>query len=119
MTKRESRAAPRLVDERLMLQAVINGGQGVFDREDETGGELLEASPGIHQCGRIGKKIEAGHAVVPTLSRVGQPAGGRVESFSLCDVGRDTPEKLRPRLDDRACIVLGQIAPAEEDFGMA
>ena len=61
-------------------------------REDETGGELLEASPGIHECGRIGKKIEAGHAVVPALSRVGQPAGDRIESFSLCDVGRDAPE---------------------------
>ena len=79
MTKRESRAAARLVDERLIFQAVING-------------ELLEASPGIHQCGRIGKKIEAGHAVVPALSRMRQPAGDGVESFSLCDVGRDTPE---------------------------
>ena len=92
MTKRESRAAARLVDERLMFQAVINGSHGVFDREDETGGELLEASPGIHQCGRIGKKIEAGHAIVPALGRVGQPAGGGVESFSLCDVGRNAPE---------------------------
>ena len=92
MTKRESRAAARLVDERLMFQAVIDGGQGVFDREDETGGELLEASPGIHQCGRIGKKIEAGHAIVPALGRVGQSAGGGIESFSLRDVGRDAPE---------------------------
>src|ERR1700675_929792 len=100
MTKRESRAAARLVDERLIFQAVIDGGQGVFDREDETSGELLDASPGIHQCRRIGKKIEAGHAVVPTLSRMRQPAGDRVESLSLCDVGRDTPEKLRRRLDD-------------------
>ena len=92
MAKRESRAAARLVNERLMCQAVINGGQGVFDREDETGRELLEASPGVHQCGRIGKKIESGHAVVPTLCRVGQPAGSGVEPFSLCDVGRDAPE---------------------------
>ena len=92
VAKRESRASARLVDERLMFQAVIDGGQGVFDREDETGGELLEASPGVHQCGRIGKKIEPSHAVVPALGRVGQPAGAGVESFSLCDVGRDTPE---------------------------
>lgn len=92
VTKRESRAAARLVDQRLMFQAVINGGQGVFNREDETGGELLEASSGIHERGRIGKKIEPGHAVIPALGRVGQPAGVRVESFSLCDVGRDTPE---------------------------
>lgn len=92
MAKRKSRTAARLVDERLMFQAVINRGQGVFDWEDETGGELLEASPGIHQCGRIGKKIEAGHAVVPALSREGQPADYGVESFSLCDVARDAPE---------------------------
>ena len=48
MAKRESGAAARLVDEGLIFQAVINGDQGVFDRDDETGGELLEASPGIH-----------------------------------------------------------------------
>ena len=75
-----------------MFQAVIDGGQGIFDRKDETGGELLEASPRIHQCGRIGKKIEAGHAIVPALGRVGQPAGGGIESFSLRDVGCDAPE---------------------------
>ena len=92
MTKRESRAAARLMDERLMFQAVINGGQGVFDRKDETGGELLEASPGIHQGGRIGKKVETGHAIVPALGRVGQSAGGGVESFRLCDVGGNAPE---------------------------
>ena len=71
MTKRESRAAARLVDERLMFQAVINGGERVFDREDETGGELLEVSSGIHQCGRIGKKVEPGHALVPALGCMG------------------------------------------------
>ena len=92
MTKRESRSAARLVDKRLMFQAVINGGERVFDREDETGGELLEVSSGIHQCGRIGKKVEAGHAFVPALGCMGQPAGGGIESFSSRDVGRDTPE---------------------------
>src|SRR6185295_18179805 len=65
VTKRKSRAAARLVNERLMFQTVINGGEGVFDREDEAGGELLEATSGIHQCGRIGKKVETGHALVP------------------------------------------------------
>ena len=92
MTERESCAAARLVDKRLMFQVVINGNKGVFDREDKTGGELLEASPGVHECGRIGEKVETSQAIVPTLSRVGQPTGGRVESFSLCDVCRDAPE---------------------------
>ena len=92
MTKRESRAAAGLMDERLMFQAVINGSQGVFNGEDETSGELLESSPGIHQCGRIGKKIEASHTGVPALSRVGEPVGCGIESFGLCDVGRDAPE---------------------------
>lgn len=92
MTKRESRATPGLMNERLMFQAVIDGSQGIFNRKDETSRELLEWSPGIHQCGRIGKKIEAGHTFVPALSRVKQPAGCGIESFSLCDVGRDAPE---------------------------
>ncbi len=76
VTKRESRIAARLVDESLMSQAPINRGQRVFDREDKTGEELLEPSSGVHQRGRIGKKVEPGHAIVPALSRVGQPAGG-------------------------------------------
>ena len=92
MTKRESRPASRLVDEGLMSQAVIDGSQGVFDRENETGGELLKTPPRVHQRGRIGKKVESTHAIVPALSCMGKPAGGGVESFSLCDVGRDTPE---------------------------
>ena len=76
----------------MMFQAVIDGSQGVFNGEDETSRELLESSSGIHQCGRIGKKIEAGHTVVPALSRVRQPVGCGIESFGLCDVGRDAPE---------------------------
>jgi hypothetical protein len=81
-----------LVDERLIFQTVIDGRQRVFDREDKTGGELLEASPGIHQCRGIGKKVEAGHALEPVLSRMGQTAGSGIESFSSCDVGRNAPE---------------------------
>ena len=106
------------MDEGLNFQAVINGYEGVFNREDETSGELLEASSGVHQRGRIWKKFEPGHAVVPALGRVGQPAGGGVESFSLCDVGGNAPKQLRRRLDDRSRSVLGQIAPTEDDFGM-
>ena len=106
------------MDECLLFQAVINGGQGVFDWKDETGGELLETSAGVHQRRRVRKKVEPGHAIVPALSRVGQPAGGRVEPFSLCDVTRDAPEELRRCFDDRSHSVLGQIPPTKDDFGM-
>lgn len=70
MTKRQFGAAARLVDEGLILQTVINRVEGIFDRENETDGELLKAAPGVHQRGRIGKKIEAGHAVMPSLDGV-------------------------------------------------
>jgi hypothetical protein len=36
----------------------------------------------------------------------------------LCDVGRDAPEQLCRRLDDRSHSVLCQIAPTEDDLGM-
>jgi hypothetical protein len=101
-----------------MFQAVINGRQRVFDREDETGGKLLEASSGVHQCRRIGKKVEPGHAIVPALNRTGQPAGGGVESFSVCDIARDAPEELPRRLDGRSSGALGQIALSKDDSGM-
>ena len=74
-----------------MFQAVIYGHEGVFDREDETGGELLEASPRVHQGRGIGKKVEPSHAVVPVLGCVGQPAGRGVESLRLCDVSGHAP----------------------------
>ena len=92
MAKRESRAAARLVNEGLMLQGIVNGGQGVFNWEDKTGGELLEASSGVHQCWRIGEKVEPGHAFIPALSRMGQPARRGIELFSLRDIGCDAPE---------------------------
>ena len=92
MAKRESRAAARLVNEGLMFQGVVNGGQGIFDWEDETGGKLLEAPSGVHQCWRIGEKVEAGHALVPALGRMGQPTGRGISSLSLRDIGRDAPE---------------------------
>jgi len=92
MAEREPRAAARLVNEGLMFQGVVNRGQGIFDWEDKAGGELLEAPPGVHQCWRIGEKVEPGHALIPALGRMGQPVGRRIPSFSLRDIGRDTPE---------------------------
>jgi hypothetical protein len=53
---------------------------------------LLEASPGVHQCWRIGEKVEPGHALIPALGRMGQPTGRGIPSFSLRDIGRDAPE---------------------------
>ena len=82
-----------------MFQTVINGVEGIFDREHKTGRELLESTPGVHQRGRVGKEIETGHAVVPSLGRVGEPAGAGVESCSL-----------RRGLDDPSRRILTQIA---------
>ena len=64
-----------LFDEGLMSEAVINGGQRVFDREDETRGQLLKTSSSIHQRGRIGKNIEAWRCNRTSVEPRG--AGGR------------------------------------------
>ena len=101
-----------------MFEAVINREEGVFDREDETGGELLEPSSRVHQRGGIGKEVEPGHAIVPALGRLGQPAGFGVESFRLGNVGGHTPEELRRRLDDPAYIIFGQVASSKDGRGM-
>lgn len=101
-----------------MFQAVVYGGEGVFDRKDETSGELLEASSRVHQCRGIREKIQPGHAFIPASIRVREPAGARIESFGFGDVGGDAPEKLARRLDDLSCRVLGQITPAKDDPGM-
>ena len=57
-----------LFDESLMSQPVIHGGRRVFAWEGETGGELLKTSSGVYQRGRIGKKVEPGHAIVPACA---------------------------------------------------
>ena len=101
-----------------MFEAVINGEEGVFDREDEAGGELLEPASRVHQCGGIGQKVAPGHAIVPALGRLGQPASFGVEPFRLCYVGGDTPEELRRGLDDPAYIILGQVASSKDGCGM-
>ena len=101
-----------------MFEAVINGEERVFDREDEAGGELLEPPPRVHQRGGVGKEVEPGHAVVPALGRLGQPAGLGVEPLRLRDVGGHAPEELRRRLDDPACIILGQVTSTEDGLGM-
>ena len=45
------------MDERLMFQAVIHRSQGVFNGEDETGGELLKSSPGIQAMYQLHKNV--------------------------------------------------------------
>ena len=57
-----------LFDESLMSQTVIHGGRRVFAWEGETKGELLKTSSGVYQRGRIGKKVEPGHAIVPACA---------------------------------------------------
>ena len=57
-----------LFDESLMSRPVIHGGRRVFAWEGETGGELLKTSSGVYQRGRIGKKVEPGHAIVPACA---------------------------------------------------
>jgi hypothetical protein len=108
-----------LLDEGLIFQAVIDGFKGIFDREDKTGRELLEASDYVYQHGRVRKIVKPGHAIVPALCRMGQPACGSLKSFSLCGVVCAAPEWLIRRLDDRACSVLGQIPPTNDDVGMS
>jgi hypothetical protein len=53
---------------------------------------LLETPSGVHQCWRIGEKVESGHALIPALGPMGQPIGRRIPSFSLRDIGCDAPE---------------------------
>ena len=62
------------MDERLIFHGVVNRVERILDREDKTGGKLLKASTGVHQCGRIGKKVEPCHAFITALRRLGQPA---------------------------------------------
>ncbi len=93
-----------------MFEAVINGEEGVFDREDETGGELLESASRVHQRGGIVQEVAPGC--------LGQPAGFGVKPFRLCYVGGDMSEELRRGLDDPAYIIFGQVGSSKDGCGM-
>ena len=46
------------------LTVFEDGLQGVLDRQDEAGGELLETVAGVHERGGVGEEKEPAHDVI-------------------------------------------------------
>src|SRR5881409_676271 len=99
--------AAGLVDLRLPLQCVENAIQAIFDREHETGAELLKLVPRVHQRRGIRKELRPREE--PIEFPRGRPhliLGGTVLAIRLREVPCDPPEHLARGLDDPPCLVL-------------
>jgi hypothetical protein len=84
---------------------------GVGDGEDEAGEVLAEASPGVHEGGRVGQEVEGGHHAIEAAGAV-LKAGvvGAVEAFGESDVDGDAPEHFLGGLGGAAVFVLEEVA---------
>jgi hypothetical protein len=100
------------VNERLVLERVEDGFEGIFHRKDKTGRELLQRTAGIHERGRIREKGAGGHQVVKSSRRVAQPRCRGVETLGLGDVPGDASIQIRRRFDDGTGGILGQVPVA-------
>ena len=112
----ETGAAARLVDQRLLFHCLQNRTQGVLDRENEAGGQLLQRPSGIHERRRIGKEFQPGHGFVKVARRMRESGGTGIELLSLRDVCGDAPEQFRNGLSDRAVVILRQITSTKHQL---
>ncbi len=110
---------PELVNERLLLHRLENRLQGILDRQDEAGGQLLQRAAGVHEGRRVRQEVEAAHQSEEFLSGLSACcAVAGIERLGRGDVGSHTTEHLRRRFDGRAVGVLGQIASAQHGQGV-
>ena len=55
------------MNQRRVLDGVKDFLHGIGHRQNKAGRELAQRSPGIHQCGRVGQKVQICHQVVKFL----------------------------------------------------
>ena len=108
--ERKPRAPAGLVDERLVFQRIVDSRDRVLDRQDETGGQLLQRPAGVHEGRRIRQKVQAGrHGVKLFLGRAHCLWRCAVEGIRLHQVVRDTAKHPFRRFDHLAVLVLRQV----------
>ena len=94
-----------------MMQGPEYAFHAVLDRQDETGGQLSQSAPGIHQSGGIGQKLTFGHQLIEGILPPFDLFGGWVAIFflRLGNVPRHPPKHLLGSFDYLALVVFFQI----------
>ncbi len=65
------------MDESGELDGIEDIFNGVSNREDKAGRELSQFTSSVHQCGRVGKKLETDHHFVELVGEIsGVGSGG-------------------------------------------
>ena len=111
-------SAAGLVDDRGVFQGFEDAFHGVFHGQHETGRELSQAAPGVHQGGRVGQKLQVGHQAIEGLGRLFDISLRIVPGFRLGDVPGHAVEHVHGRLDGFAVFVLAQVAPGQDGLGV-
>ena len=115
--KRKSRAAARLVDHGRVFDRIKNFFNGVAHRQHKAGRKLPQISARIHERGRIGQKLPAGHEVIEIARQHVALAGGLVVLGFLGGNARcHPPEKITRGFHLLAAQILAQIALLQNNF---
>lgn len=83
------------MDQGLILDRIENGREGVLNRKDETGRQLLQRPPRVHQRRRIRQEVKASHQVEELPCKMMLSGWARVAALGLGDVVGHAPEELR------------------------
>ena len=111
----EARPAPALVDQRRLLDLGEDLVKGVFNRQHETGRELLQLPAGVHQSRRVGQQLQSPHHVVKTVfGGLAFSLRCAVVEVRLGQIDRHPAEQAVGVFQDVAVPVLGEVPPPED-----
>src|SRR5215204_5183509 len=110
----EARPATTLVDDRLVLEGVVDAVYGVLDRQHEASGKLLQLPASVHEGRRVRHEAPAEHHLEESLPRfLTQPLGLLTlleAELAFGDVRRDPQEHLDGLFYRLALLVLLEVA---------
>ena len=91
----------------------------VFNRQNETGGQLTQPAAGIHQGRGVGQKFEIGHDLVKDLfDFLDSFFVAAVVCFSFGNVAGHPAEHFFRRFDNFAVAVLFKVSSAQNPSGI-
>ena len=115
----EARASTELLHQGSLFGRLHDALHAVLQTYDEAGGEGPCACAGVHERGRIGDVLQAGHGTVVLLFPVGHVRLGIVEGLGLGNGLGDAAAHVRPRaLDGVAIGVLEVVSLGQDNLGV-
>ena len=117
--EREAGAAAGFVDDCGGLEGVEDAFDRVVQGQDEAGAELFEHGARVHQRGRVGDELEAGHQAVELVFKGGNVGVAlAVLGFHGGDAVGDAVEHLFGAFDDVALLVFAEVASLQDEDGV-